>query len=470
MNKTRMLILTGLSFVLLMPLSLFAQTYNSASTGADGAFSPTVDTTLTMPLSGIFNFTTVTVPTGVTVTFTPNIANTPVTLLATGDVSIDGVMSVNGENGQGPIVGALVNPGGVGGPGGFAGGHGGIPGASNILGSMGHGPDGAGPTSIGGYGAPVGFDSLIPLFGGSGGGGGASTSTTAGVSGGGGGGAIVIASSSKITINGSLTANGGNGWSGGSHCQFNAGGGGPGAIRLVSSEIAGTGLLVAKRGSFGCGGSSENNSIRLEAFNLTYTGTVDTGLSTTNLVTSVTPGPVTAASTPPLINLPTLSISSVGGIATPVNPIGSFTSADISLPVGTSNPVPVALAATNIPEGTVFTVRIIPQVSPVGPPLDVDSSLSTGTFSTSSALAQVSFEVGQVNLLSAYATFTLAAQTASLIPQINGEPVERIMLAANIGQFPTLTLVTKSGKEIPAKEFLGEEKLALLWKQVQSQK
>ena len=44
------------------------------------------------------------------------------------------------------------------------------------------------------------------------------------------------------------------------------------------------------------------------------------------------------------------------------------------------------------------------------------------------------------------------------------------MLAANIGKVSRLTLMTKSGKEIPAKAFLGAEKLALLWKQVQSQK
>jgi len=44
------------------------------------------------------------------------------------------------------------------------------------------------------------------------------------------------------------------------------------------------------------------------------------------------------------------------------------------------------------------------------------------------------------------------------------------MLAANMGHPSRLTLVTRSGKEIPAKEFLGEEKLAFLWKQIQSQK
>lgn len=35
-----------------------AQTFNSGSTGADGAFSPTANTTLSLPPSGVFNFTT----------------------------------------------------------------------------------------------------------------------------------------------------------------------------------------------------------------------------------------------------------------------------------------------------------------------------------------------------------------------------------------------------------------------------
>ena len=44
-----------------------AQAYDSGSTGADGAFAPQVDTTLQLPEDGIFNFTTFTVPSGVTV-------------------------------------------------------------------------------------------------------------------------------------------------------------------------------------------------------------------------------------------------------------------------------------------------------------------------------------------------------------------------------------------------------------------
>ena len=61
-----------------------AQTFNSGSTGADGAFNPAANTTLTLPATGVFNFTTVNIPNGVTVKFTKNVANTPVTILASG--------------------------------------------------------------------------------------------------------------------------------------------------------------------------------------------------------------------------------------------------------------------------------------------------------------------------------------------------------------------------------------------------
>src|SRR6266850_779576 len=60
--------------------------FNSGSTGADGAFNPSSSTTLQVPESGVFNFTTVNIPGPVTVTFTRNSKNTPVTILATGDV------------------------------------------------------------------------------------------------------------------------------------------------------------------------------------------------------------------------------------------------------------------------------------------------------------------------------------------------------------------------------------------------
>src|SRR5437773_11728865 len=78
-----------------------AQTFNSGSTGADGAFNPPADITLALPPSGVFNFTTINIPRGVTVRFRRNAANTPVTMLASGDVTIAGTIDVSGSQAGG---------------------------------------------------------------------------------------------------------------------------------------------------------------------------------------------------------------------------------------------------------------------------------------------------------------------------------------------------------------------------------
>src|SRR5207245_9499353 len=101
------------------------QTFNSGSPGAAGPFSPTATTTLPLPSSGAFNFTTVNIPSGVTVRFTKNAANTPVTILASGDVTIAGTIDVSGSPGGTGSSQTLLAPSGCsGGPGGFSGGSG----------------------------------------------------------------------------------------------------------------------------------------------------------------------------------------------------------------------------------------------------------------------------------------------------------------------------------------------------------
>ena len=100
-------------------------TFSSGSNGSLGAFSPAANTTVTLPPDGVLHYTTVTIPSGVIVTFAPNAANTPVTMLATGTVTIAGTINLNGAAGANYLNGTVVfSPGGVGGPGGFAGGQG----------------------------------------------------------------------------------------------------------------------------------------------------------------------------------------------------------------------------------------------------------------------------------------------------------------------------------------------------------
>ncbi|MBI3825759.1 MAG: hypothetical protein HY294_07180, partial [Candidatus Rokubacteria bacterium] len=100
-------------------------TFSSGSTGADGALSPGGNVTIPLPPSGVFNYTTISIPPGVTVTFTRNAANTPVTLLASGDVSIGGTITLDGQvGGDGSLSIQLQPNGGRGGPGGSDGGTG----------------------------------------------------------------------------------------------------------------------------------------------------------------------------------------------------------------------------------------------------------------------------------------------------------------------------------------------------------
>src|SRR5258708_6719921 len=91
--------------------------FSSVSTGADGPLNVTTDTTLNLPADGIFNFTTIDVVSTATLRFNRNLLNTPVYLLATGDVVMNGAIDVSGGSRSGGSPGQ-------GGPGGFDGGFG----------------------------------------------------------------------------------------------------------------------------------------------------------------------------------------------------------------------------------------------------------------------------------------------------------------------------------------------------------
>ena len=451
-----------------------AQTFSSGSNGTLGAFAPGANTTVALPPDGILNYTTITIPAGVTVSFTPNAANTPVTMLATGDVTINGTVNLNGTNGTNGIVSSGFVPGKPGGPGGFAGGAGGMGGLSNTFGSPGLGPGGGLPVSTntsaqyGQYGASGTFVSLIPLFGGSGGAGGPqfniSGTILAGEPGAGGGGAIVIASTTKITIasTGVVTARGGDHVSVFLTLSAGLGGvGSGGAVRLVAPQITNQGILVAAGGrvlaqAFEVGGTGR---IRAEAL-------VFGPFAATNPATSLSSvlGPVTAASVPALVNLPTLAFTSVGGVAPPAAPTGSFTTADVTLPPTTTNPVSVTLTATNTPAPTTYTIRLLPQfASPVF--LNVNSG---GSFAVSTVTADVTFPNGRISGIQAFAGFTL---TASLAPIIDGEPADQVLLAAGYGEPSTLTLVTKSGKEVPVSQLshADQMKVAMAFEAMRSE-
>jgi hypothetical protein len=105
------LMLICLGVLLFSAVPVHGQSFVSGSTGADGPFAPTSSQAVQVPPDGVFNFTTINIPTGVNITFIRNASNSPVTMLATGNVTIAGVIGISGFNGG-------IRSGGSGGPGG----------------------------------------------------------------------------------------------------------------------------------------------------------------------------------------------------------------------------------------------------------------------------------------------------------------------------------------------------------------
>jgi hypothetical protein len=260
-----------------------------------------------------------------------------------------------------------------------------------------------------------------------------------------------MASSSTFRVSGSVTARGGAA-NNTSFTGFGGGSGSGGAIRLVAPQVVGAGTLLATGGDAISSGAGTPGQIRVEAFTLNFTGTRNPSGTL-----STSPGPVTTASTPAVSNLPTLTISSVGGLAPPATPSGSYTTADVSLAAGTTNPVPVTLTATNTPVGTLFTVVLIPQFNAPS----TATAASTGTFATSTATVNLTVPSGVVSVLNAFGSFTLPILTSALFPLIDGEPVEQILVAVAYGQPSTLSLVTRSGQPVPMSQLSPQDQLTV---------
>jgi len=129
---------------------------NSGSNGSDGAFNPTTNIVINMAdhPNGIYQFTSVNISNGVTVTFIPNANNTPVIWLVQSNCVIDGTVDVSGKS----TIPANGAAGGLGGPGGFRGGNGG---------NDGNGGQGPGGGLADGSGQAAAFGTLPTLWNGS---------------------------------------------------------------------------------------------------------------------------------------------------------------------------------------------------------------------------------------------------------------------------------------------------------------
>jgi hypothetical protein len=420
------------------------QAFDSGSTGANGAFAPVSDTSIVLPPDGILNFTTMNIPSGITVRISSNLANTPAYILVQGDAVIDGVIDISGVDGDSVS-------------GNSAGGYsGGLP--QDEAGNNGQGPgggSGAPNTNDGGNGGsyatrgsvgssnpypasePYGSTTLQPLLGGSGGGA-SRNSSRAGHRGGGGGGALLIAVSETLTLTGSIDARGGHG-SPLIHTSFEYGGGGGsgGAVRLIATNLAGGGVIRVDGGNRGFGNSGNGGiggqgRARLEADTFGFSGTVTPNVFSASAPLALFPS-----------NLPSIRISTIGGSAVPSIPTGEN---DVILPSSIINPVTVAFAATNIPLGSTIELTVSPVT---GPPTTVTSEGLRGTVENSTDSVQATLPQG-ASVLLASVSFAVTNQTASLYtPFTNGEMVARVELRSTMGSgSSSIRLTTKSGRII----------------------
>jgi hypothetical protein len=262
------------------------------SDGSDGVFHPANSTTINLNSAapdGVLHFTTVHIPPGVVVNFVANDINTPVFLAATGDILIEGTISVSGTDyfaiagpggGAAGAEGRLLGTGGGGLSGGQPGGPATVYLNGRVNGNAGGGGGMATPgrvatsrtgTDPGLGGAAVARPTLMPGVsggGGSGGGGGGGIDTFGfiipGGRGGGGGGGLQLSTPGKITITGQILANGGHGEAGygnglGDGCGPGGGGAG-GNLELYAGTLELQNAFVQARGGYGGSLSSEPQS------------------------------------------------------------------------------------------------------------------------------------------------------------------------------------------------------------------
>ena len=449
----------------------------SGSDGSDGALvvsvvvdGPTtvtvngvdVGSELQVDADGIFHFTTVDIQSDATLKFIRNAQNTPVTILATGDVTIDGTIDVGGQPGNYVIPGAGSHGGFDGGVGGVVkdkgkrgeGPGGGVGGSPNLV-EVSYGGAGEGgaysasgvngyttrPAAPGGSGSVAyGNERIIPLLGGSGGGGGGGTMSLVGGAGGGGGGAILIASSTSITVSGAILANGGRGADGeGTNAGGGGGGGAGGAIRLITNALNGDGTINAVGGAGGTshltgGGPGSAGRIRLEYVTSNRTAATNPPM-TIGYALSVEPP-----------DMPTLSIVSIAGVDAPGIPMGNFNAPDIVLPYGVINPVSVVVNAVNVPADATVTVTANPSVG--------DSTTATATLSgtnvSSSATVDLDISMAYPCVLTASVTYELIAALGEEPFMLDGELIAKVRVSTSLGGQSSITYITENGREIPA--------------------
>lgn len=370
-----MRLVLGLLGLALLPSVAHAQ-INSGSDGLSGALNITSNTVIDLGLATtgtvtgagrvngtydpaqwvvLFEYTSVNVSAGATVTFINHPSGAPVAWLVSGSVTIAGTVDLNGAGGTG-AQGQLAEPG----PGGFRGGRAWL--SSGSLGSGGLGPGGgiyigtAAQSGNGSYataggglraGPTYGNSGILPLIGGSGG----AANGQANMGAGAGGGAILIVANNTITVSGTLRANGGSGNTSVGSIP-DGGNGSGGGLRLVANLVNGAGTLGAAGGSTDAGVAGFGR-IRLEANTVAFAGASNPNF------TFKTPLDASDPVLWPASTAPTVRVTTLNGVAVPPDPNADMISppGDVSLTAASS--VPLLLEAVNVPSNATVTVRVV---------------------------------------------------------------------------------------------------------------
>ena len=305
----------------------------------------------------VFKYDSVYIDAGATVTFKNHPSRAPVVWLVKGDVTIHGIVSLNGQDSV-PVP-RLAEPG----PGGFRGGSGYF--GSDSRAGAGFGPGGGGRRvsnvwgAGGSYGSlgpggsvTYGNPSLIPLVGGSGGSGHDDVSARA--SGAGGGGAILIACSGRMLVSGQVRADGG-AKPPGVYATAGSGGG----VRLVAGDLAVTGAVRALSGpTDGNGNPGGYGRIRIER----VIGTISQQITPDADVVTLPEG-----STPQIWmpeDGPEVKILSIGGQSvTEIDPRAEFgmRPADVVLPQ--VDAITVRLQTVRVHTNSTVIVRVTPRAN-----------------------------------------------------------------------------------------------------------
>jgi hypothetical protein len=387
-----------------------AQSFSSESDGSDGALTVAANqgTIVFDPFDaarwgkvldpdgdGVYNFTTITISSGSTLRVQGDKVNRPVYFLASGDVVISGTLDASGAAGVQTFDLSLRRVVAVPGPGGFAGGAGGV--TSGPPASSGEGPGGgAGAFNCvynisiycGKGGTFSGNRYNVPPVGGSGGEGGtAPTAPNRYVGGGAGGGSILVASSTLIAVNGSVAASGGGGGLN-TECNCTTGGSGSGGgIRLVAPVLSGAGTLnvAGGTGSYAAGNGGAG-LVRLEALQISGAFVFTAGGAFVTRGSPVDPSTLRPAST--------VRVTAIDGVPVPAHAAGSFAIPDVT--ITRSTPVNVDIQATGIPPGTVVTLQVYPQTPTDLATVNFPTAQATlaGTLQLSTATAQFTFPYG----------------------------------------------------------------------------